>query len=192
MAEAGAIDALQSLSQVCIYETWLLHIHDMTCSYVYTRWCGSISYWGLHLRDMTRSYSWYDSFVCVACQSLSEVCIYLTWLVHIHNKIHSYLYTRWYVCRDSFICAHMCVVAHSYVCHDSFMCVPWLIHMCAVTHSYVCHDALICEPWLIHMCAVTHSYVCRDSFIYVPWLIHMCAVTHLYMCDMVLHLWLIW
>ena len=121
MAEAGAIDALQSLTEVCIYVTWLLHIHDMTHSYVYTRWCGSISYWGSHIRDMTRAY---------------------------HDMIHSYVYTSW--CMPiSYWCPHLRDMTHSYSWHDSFICDPltrfhsltearlsvkWLIHIHDITH----------------------------------------------------------
>ena len=31
---------------------------------------------------------------------------------------------------------HICDMTHSYVWHDSFICVTWLIHVCDVTHSY--------------------------------------------------------
>jgi len=65
---------------------------------------------------------------------------------------------------------HMCDVTHSYVWRDSFICVTWLIHRCDMTHSCVWHDSFIGVTWLIHMCDVTHSYVWRDSFICVTWL----------------------
>jgi len=42
---------------------------------------------------------------------------------------------------DSLICVtwliHMCDMTHSYVWHDSFICVTWFIHMCDMIHSYV-------------------------------------------------------
>jgi len=87
------------------------------------------------------------------------VCVCVTWLIH------------------------MCDVTHSYVWHDSFMCVPWfihicvtwLIHMCDVTHLHVWRDSFINETWPIHMCDMTHWYVRHDSLICVTWLIHMCA-----------------
>jgi len=52
---------------ICV--TWLVHMCDMTRSYV---WHDSIICvtWLVHMCHMTRSYVWHDSFICV------------TWLVH--------------------------------------------------------------------------------------------------------------
>ena len=82
---------------------------------------------------------------------------------------------------------HMCDVTHSYVWHDAFICVTWLIHMCDMTPSYVWHDSLICATWLIHMCDITHSYVWHDSFMCVTRPIHMCDMTHSYVWHDVWH-----
>jgi len=97
--------------------TWLIHMCDMTHSYV---WHDSFTCvtWLIHVRDMTQSYVRYDSFICV------------TWLIHMCDMTHStgrpchcalHLPLRW---------------------HDSFICVTWLIHMCDMTHSHVWHDSL--------------------------------------------------
>ena len=111
---------------------------------------------------MTRSRVWHDSFVS---SRSGRSCRTMTWLIH------------------------MCDMAHSYVYHDSFMCVTRLIHMCDMTHSYVWHDSFICVTWLIHVCGMTPvmtrwcvwhdsfmwhgSFVCENmTHLYVPWLIH--------------------
>jgi len=88
---------------------------------------------------------WY--YVCLMARTTSTppyLCE--TWLIHVRDKIHSY------------------------VRHDSFICETWLIHVWDMTHSYVRHDAFMCETWPIHMWDMTHSYVRHDSFIRVTWL----------------------
>jgi len=169
--------------------------------------CGT---WLIHMCDMTHSYVCHDSFICVPWLIHSFICA--TWLVHMRDVTHSYMcaMTRSYVCHDSFVYVpwliHMCDMTHSYVWHDSFICGTWLIHMCAMTHSYVWHDSFICVPWLIHsfICAtwlvhmrdVTHSYMCdmtrsyawRDSFVCATWLVDMRDVNHSYMCNIYVQL----
>ena len=83
-----------------------------------------------------------------------------------------FIYVTWLV--------HMCDVTHSYVWHDSCICVTRLIHMCDVTHSYVwrdSRDSIICFRRLVYMCGthftlggsymcdVTHAYVWGDSYV---------------------------
>ena len=111
------------------------------------------------------------------------ICV--TWLIHMCDVTHSYVWRDWFICLTWLI--HMCDMTDSYVWHDSFICVTWLIHMCDVTHSYVRHDSFICVTWLLQRCDVTHSYgdmtdsyVRRDSFICVTWLIHIRDMTHPY------------
>jgi len=121
--------------------------------------------------------------------TLHNSCICVTWLIHMCDMTHQYVW------HDSFICEtwliHNCDMTHSDVWHDSFISVtwrihvwyhaftrvPWLIHTCDMTHSHVCHDSFTRVPWLIHTCAMTHSHVCHDSFTRVPWLIHTCDMT---------------
>jgi len=164
--------------------TWLVYTCEVTPLYVQHDSC-ICTIWLIHMREMTHSYvTWlihmrHDSFIWDMTHS------YVTWLIHMCNTtLASVLY-------DSFICAtqllHLYDMTHfmwdirrSYVWHDSFICVTWLIHICDMTHSYVRHGSFICVTWLIHTCDMTHSYGRHDSFIRVTWLIHMCAMTHSY------------
>jgi len=110
-----------------ICETWLIHMCDMTHSYV---WHDSFicETWLIHMCDMTHSYVWHDSFICV------------TWLIHMWDMTHSCVW------HDSFICETWLI----HMWHDSFMYgtihshVTWLIHMWDMTHSY--------EPRFVQMC----------------------------------------
>ena len=48
---------------IYIYETWLVHMCDMTHSYL--RHDASIcATWRIHMCDMTHSYVWHDAFIC--------------------------------------------------------------------------------------------------------------------------------
>jgi len=92
---------------------------------------------------------------------------------------------------------HMCDMTHSYVWHDSFICVTWLIHMkwrvrvCGhvrmrfmilprvcmcmwdMTQSHAGHDSFEWVTSLSHMRDMTHSYVRHDAFPRVTWLVCM-------------------
>jgi len=82
---------------------------------------------------------------CSYFQGMSLIFVCVTWLIH------------------------MCDMTHSYVWHDSFICVTWPTHMCDMTHSYVWNDSLICmtrlwlalticaDLWHIHKRSMTHS-----------------------------------
>jgi len=118
--------------------------------------------------------------------------IFVTWLTHMCDVTHSYV---WY---DALICVTSGWWEQISNESDAFICVTWLIHMCDVTHSYVWHDAFICVTsgwweeisnkcdafifvtWLTNICDVTHSYVWHDAFIFVTWLTHIWGVTHSY------------
>jgi len=117
----------------------------------------------------------YSEIAHVVHECVTFICV--TWLIHICDMTHSYVW------HDSFICVtwliHMCDMTYSYVWHDSFICVTCHIHMCDMTHSYMWHDSFICVTWLIHMCDMTYSYVWHDSFVYVTWLIHICDMTRM-------------
>ena len=109
-------------SFICV--TWLIHVCDMTHSYVWHD--SSMTTFSKISLDMTHSRVWHDSFICV------------TWLIH----------------DDLFA---------DLLRHDSFMCVTQFVHMCNMTHLYVWHDSSKRVTWLIHMWDMTHSYVWRDS-----------------------------
>ena len=80
--------------------TWLIHMCDMTRSYVWHDSFICVT-WLIHMRNMTHSYVWHDSFIRV------------TWLIYMHDMTHSY------VSDDSFICVpwliHTCNTSHSNV-----------------------------------------------------------------------------
>ena len=73
---------------------------------------------------------------------------------------HSYVWHT-FVCVTWLI--HMCDKTHSYVWHDSFICVTWLIHMYDTTHSCHTYEWQICGTWLTLLRDMPHSYVWYDS-----------------------------
>jgi len=191
---------------ICV--TWLIHMCDMTHSYV---WHDSFTCVPclIHMCDMTHSYMrhdnhsdvWHDSFTCVTWQSFT--CV--TWRVCILTSLRH----------------------HSNASCKRFMCVTWLIHMCDMTHAYLPFFATptyVCDTYvrtniraryvytyiyksardtsirmlhtfpfprhhliyairLTHMCDMTHSYVCHDVFMCVTHHL-MCAIRLTHMCDM--------
>ena len=96
---------------ICV--TWLIHMCDMTHSYVWhnsficVTWLIHVA-WPIHMCDMTHSYVWHDSFICV------------TWLIHMCDMTHSY------VVHDSFISVPWLI----HMCGKTLSWVAWLIHMC--------------------------------------------------------------
>jgi len=132
-------------SLICV--TWLIHVCDMTHSYVcimnysYT----THSFIRLWLSVTSRSTPnirvpfacvWHDSLMCV------------TWLILVCDLTHSYV----------------CDMKHWYMTH-SCICL-WLRWRHALLQTYVC---------LLHVCDMTRSCVWHDSFLYVTWLTHMCV-----------------
>ena len=76
-----------------IYETWLIHIWDMT--HAYMRHASFIyETWLIHIWDMTHSYMRHDSF------------IYETWLIHTWDMPHAYMRLA------SLHIPHICIHAH--------------------------------------------------------------------------------
>jgi len=149
-----------------IHVTWLC-LCDMTVSV----WQDCVCVTGLCLCDRTVSV-WHD-YVCVIWLCLCDMnvsvwhdCVCVKWLclcdmtVSVWQETECMISVTWLI--------HMCDMTHSYVWHDPFIRVTWLIHMCAMPCSHVWHDSVICVTWLIHMCDVTRSYIWHDSFIRVP------------------------
>jgi len=148
-------------SFICV--TWLLHICDMTHS----------------ICDMTHLHMWHDSCILHTPRSLVHthththkhthgVCLDITCDSYTHKSyvwIDSFIYVVWLI--------HICDMIHSYMWHDSFTNVTWLIHKCDMTHAYLyapwyhmwlSHTYIICVTWLIRICDRTHSYMWHDSF----------------------------
>jgi len=108
-----------------IYVTWLIHICDMTYSYM---WHASFIYvtWLIHICDMTHLYMWHDSF------------IYVTWLIHTYDMTHSYMW------HDSFI--YVTWLSYGWSIHMCAMILDGiLIHMCAMKLSLEYGVATICR-----------------------------------------------
>jgi len=136
-----------------IFVTWLVHMCDMTRSYVWHDSFICVT-WLIRMCDMTHSYIWHDSIICatwlshVCDMTQSHVChdSCICYMWHIHKRqSHS----------DTFICVSTCV-SFTYICvwHDSSMPVTWLteIHM---THLHTS----VCDMTDAHMGDMTDSYV---------------------------------
>jgi len=99
----------------------------MTPLYVCTRSCVWVK-WLIHMCDMTHSYVRHDLFMCVTSPCLLSV----TWLLYICRLIHMCDMTHSYVWHDPFTCVtghiHMCdmtplyLLTDSYVWPDSLIC----------------------------------------------------------------------
>jgi len=151
--------------------TWLLHICDMTCSYVWH----SVLSWDVKW-DMFRSYGWHNFFNC------------MTRLFQMYDMAFSYVWHDFFICMTWLV--HTCDMTSWSelkwkMRHVSFVCVTWLLHMCDVTSSYVWHDFVMCVTKLLHMCDMTSwdekcffqsPRMGHDSFICVAWLFHMCGL----------------
>jgi len=147
-------------------------MYAMTHSYV---WHNSFICWRtpLHyLWDIT--HVWHDSFMCVTWHSFIRVARLIEKAPLCTTCANEY---------DSLICAtwliHMCDMTHSYVWHDSIrehsFALPVSMNK---THLYVWRTTIKRVTWLIHMCDMTPSCVWHDSFICVACLIHVCDMTH--------------
>ena len=130
--------------------------------------------WLIHMCDMTHSYVRHDSFVCATPPI--HVCKCETWLIHTCNTTHSRVYmwdmTHSYVQHHPFTCV--------YVRHDLFICATPPIHMCICetwVDPYIWIEMFTCVTWHIHMCDMTRFiYMNR---VYMKRYIHMCDVAYL-------------
>ena len=161
--------------------------------------------WLIHMCDMTHSYVWHDSFICVICLITQRhitrvyVCITRVYVWHDSHISHmsSVTYDMTHPCgRQAYMrvtyLIHLCSMPHSRLWHDSFTYATSLIHIRDMTHLHAWHDSFMCvtwlftcATWLIHMCDVTCA----------TWLIHMCDVTCatwlIHTCDVTCATWLI-
>jgi len=185
-------------SYICV--TWLIHMGDMTHSFVWHDSFICVT-WLIYLWNMTHWYGWHASFICV------------TGLIHMGDMTHSA------VCHDSFICVtwliHLCAMTHSNGWPHSFLCVTWRMLKRDMAHAYeamshVTHRLesvptyewamssiqVRQKTWLMptrlwrfesvphsytwHDSNMTRSYVWHDSFIWVTSIVFMCDMTHSY------------
>ena len=178
--------------------------------------------WLIHMCDMTHSYVWHDSFIYVWHDSF--ICV--TWLIHIHTskpsleQFHRMLRVRSHG-TYAWVTAHMNESWHIWLSHINASCHIWMsrtskpsleqfhrkLRVCRhdMSHTHpsrthgsqswglpllriprtsctcVCvtwlidvqHDTLICVTWLIDMCDTTYVYLCHGSFWCVTWLSNM-------------------
>jgi len=180
--------------------TWLIHICDMTHSYVcydsficvlrLIHMCEMRATWLTHMCDMAHSYVCYDSFICVKwVRHDSLICV--IYLIHMCAMPHSYMWNDWFICGALLIHLWYWPLRLKY-CRwaifsvDSSICVLWLIYMCEMTHSYAEHYSFTCDIRgdryiCVGQCFFSHPYVRYDSF--------MCEITdsyaehHSFTCD---------
>jgi len=109
-----------------------------------------------------------------------DILICVTWLIHMCDLTHSYV---WH---------------DSHVWHDLFICVTWLARGCNRTDSYVWRDLLTVVTrlvhtrvtWLFHTCDMTPPYVWHNFFLAATWLIiHVNTHTHTHTQDTPTHTW---
>jgi len=100
---------LWNLSFAC--KTWLIHVRDMTHSYVG--------------HDSNLIFTIYATF-CAACARFERRVTWLTdicGISHSHVRHDSFMYGTWLI--------HTWDMTHSYAGHDSFIRGTWLIHIWA-------------------------------------------------------------
>jgi len=166
-------------------ESWLIHVCVMTYPFIHSSVCVP---W-LHIYDITRWCVSHDVFMRIISPSTpvtvplkfqsrdSSMCV--SWFTHPSISVtllHIYDITRWYVCRDVFICimtfSNVSWRFHMY--HQPFNTragafdisegASWSIHVCDVPHPYVWHDSSMCVTWL-HLCWYV-SHVRQVSFVW--------------------------
>ena len=150
--------------------------------------------WLIHICDMTHSYMWHDSFLGLTLPwHVADTTPGVPWLIHICDMT----YMTWPPCVTShrgFI--HICDI-HSYVCHASGMCACMYVlshirmkhvtQRCHVIYDmtplYPVANATPRVPWLIHICDMSHSHDWRCCST-LPTSTHSCETRAIHICDM--------
>jgi len=157
---------------ICV--TWLIHMCDMTHSYVRHDSFICVT-WLIHMCDMTHSYVWHDSFICA------------TWLIYVWHD--SFIRVTWLI--------HTCDLSRLRVGGHQvrqfrpfffrFIRVTWLYYMCDMILSYArdmtWRDSFIRVTLLMCVCDTSYSCVWHDSMPWVAWYI-LCATWLRYSGDM--------
>ena len=132
-------------SFICV--TWLIHMCDMTHSYVWHDSFICVT-WLVHMCDMTHSYVWHASPLRV------------TWLAHFAwwDRDRRYVEVKSIVksivkstgCTLKFLdCWFIGVTWLISTCDMAFIRVTWIMHTCDMTHSYVGHDSSLRVTWIL-------------------------------------------
>ena len=154
---------------ICV--TWLVHMCDMTRSYVFHNefTIHMCALYLVHMCDMTRLRAWHDSFISATTHFISQLLIVrycqlctntpcVTWLIH------------------------TCDMTRSCMWHVSFICVTWIFHVCDTTHLLVWHDLFYL--WSAHRqilpATAPHAHSPWGMMSRATWLVLVCDMPHSY------------
>jgi len=124
-----------------ICESWLIHMWDMTHSYVrHDSFIWEIRLF--HMGDMTHSYVRHDSFICE------------TWLIHMWDKTHSYVRHEYLTQSSVLLAWRGWVLSYIDQSYELFMSHIWMRH---VTYEWVISNLdESCHTWKSH---ITYEWV---------------------------------
>ena len=140
---------------------WLIHMCDMTLSYVaylfYSRSNTSL----FHMCAMTHSHVCHDSFTQVAW-------LFPTWRTSFaaHQTPLSFICAPWRILTCGMTSFYTCAMIHSHLWHDSFTLVTWLFPTWCTSFEYVRHDAFSRVAWFLS--TWRHPFNPPICFKYVP------------------------
>ena len=153
---------------ICV--TWLVHMCDMTHSYVWhgSFICVNVCVWYGYMCDMTRSYVWHvwhDSCICV------------TWLIHMCERMcepyHTYEWAMAHICTD---------MSHEWMCHVTHR-IRYTTHIKVLCHTYECVTSRI---WRCHTYERVMSHICMSHVTHKNELCHAYeqGMSRTWMCHM--------
>jgi len=168
--------------------TSTIDVHWERCSLHACEWVTWMSQWVIHICDMTHSYVWHEcawvnvSFTCVT--RLIQTCdMPHSYVRRICNLNHSNVWHASFKYAPSF--THMCIMPYSNMQHASFTYATCLTHMCVMPHTITCptHMCVMSHTitCLTHMCVIPHAYVylslfCTPSRVHVRFLPQTCRM----------------
>ena len=160
---------------VHICEMCIIHMWDMTRSYMYSWRCNCVM---AYVTCLTRT-------PLVSCMWDMTHLLCETWLIHMRDMNRScvrhdsfiYVHSQRCNCITNSSCIQCCVEpSNSYVWHDPFVCPSYLWHdsinescltyewvMSHIANEWDIRMSFVCVTWLHHMCDVTHSCVWHDA-----------------------------
>ena len=144
--------------------TWLIHMCDMTHSYVWHDSFICVT-WLIHMCDMTHPYVWHDSFICV------------TYLIHMCATTRSqisYLWTSHGT--HEWVMWHMCT-SHSHI---------WISEVAHMNESWHTYEWVMARIWMRH---VTHMNEAWHRYEWDMPHISMCHAAHIWWVVSHIHRW---